>query len=130
MDIIRNWNKTDATNNKDERLCEHCFLAKCPLKVSEFFTNSKASKTALNQRKVQEAIFVVEGEVNVVEVEKGRKREEVLKEGDFVIFAQSGFNLLKNKSGKRTKILSFTFLGDKKGKENIYFIWWDNINNS
>lgn len=122
MDIIRNWNKTDAMNNKDEKLCEHCFLANCPFKVGEFFTNSTNHKTALNQRKVQEAIFIVEGEVDVIEVEKGRKREEVLKEGDFVIFTQSGFNLLKNKSGKRAKILSFTFLGDNKGKENIYFI--------
>ena len=122
MDIIRNWNKTDATNNKDEKLCEHCFLANCPFKVSDFFTNKDACRTALNQKKIQEAIFVVEGEVDVVEVVKGRKREEVLKEGDFVIFAQSGFNMLKNKSGKRAKILSFTFIGDKKGKENIYFI--------
>ena len=114
MEIIRKRKKKEKRENNREELCEYCFLANCPFEVSEFFITPKAQKTALDQRMVKEALFIVEGELDAIEIGKGKKQEALLKEGDFVIFDSDSHNLLNNQSGKRAKILSFIFLGDKK----------------
>lgn len=122
MQIIKKCKEVVKKENNKQEMCEYCFLANSPFKICDFFSNPLDQKTALEQRKIKEAMFIVEGEVKIIELNKGIKHENLLTEGDFVYLTGKTFNIIKNNSGKKAKILTFTFIEDKKGKENIYFV--------
>ncbi|UCE16385.1 MAG: cupin domain-containing protein [Candidatus Bathyarchaeota archaeon] len=73
-------------------------------------------------KKVQEAVLVIDGQVEVLTENKQKTHRTVLKEGDLVVFDRdpNSFHTIRNSTTKYSKTLTFKFLGPDKKQGEIF----------